>query len=259
VSTNGGVSFSNVPGATSTSLIFAAAAGQNGHRFRAVFTNSCGTATTSAAILTVNTAPAITLQPLSQTSIGGSSVTFTAAASGSPVPTVQWQVSTDGGVVFNNVPGAASTSLTFTPAPGQHGAIFRAVFTNVCGAATTSTSGGFGALQVFNFCIEENGGSGVRKLMFNSVTGHYRYDYCRKGFFLNGVGTVTIKVTPNECKIELRHTGSNPKRPDRNIFALVNPCTKAGNATIDIPGALISHTIVDTDVTNNGCRCPVVP
>ena len=43
-----------------------------------------GIAFSSAATLTVNTAPAITSNPTNQTVIAGNSVTFTAAASGQP-------------------------------------------------------------------------------------------------------------------------------------------------------------------------------
>ncbi|HWS44911.1 MAG TPA: hypothetical protein VN636_03550, partial [Acidimicrobiia bacterium] len=53
-STDGGVTFANVSGATSTTLTFTAAAGQNGYQYRAVFSNSSGSATTSAATLTVS-------------------------------------------------------------------------------------------------------------------------------------------------------------------------------------------------------------
>ena len=75
-------------------------AAQNGDEYQAVFTNSVGTATTNAATLTVTdpVAPAVTTQPASQTVTAGQTATFTAAASGNPTPTVQWQVSTDGGV-----------------------------------------------------------------------------------------------------------------------------------------------------------------
>src|SRR5438093_6980382 len=38
----------------------------------------------------------------------GSSVSFIASASGSPAPTVQWQVSADNGATFTDVPGATS-------------------------------------------------------------------------------------------------------------------------------------------------------
>src|SRR5262249_11112654 len=42
-------------------------------------------------------APAITTQPMSLSINPGQTASFTAAASGSPTPTVQWQVSTNGG------------------------------------------------------------------------------------------------------------------------------------------------------------------
>jgi len=137
VSTDSGVTFGNVSGATSTTLSFAAASSQNGNQYRAVFTNSVGPATTAAATLTVNTLPAITTQPANQAVTVGQTATFTAAATGSPTPTVQWQVSTDNGVTFGNVSGATSTTLSFTSASSQNGYQYRAVFMNSAGTAMT--------------------------------------------------------------------------------------------------------------------------
>jgi hypothetical protein len=140
VSTDGGQTFSNVTGATSATLTFTASASQSGYIYKAVFTNSLGTATTSNATLTVKFAPSITTNPGSQSVIAGSSVTFTAAASGNPVPTVQWQVSTNGGTTFTNISGATSTSLTFVASASQNGYEYRAVFTNSLGTATTTAA-----------------------------------------------------------------------------------------------------------------------
>jgi Immunoglobulin I-set domain/Bacterial Ig domain len=142
VSTDGGATFGNVSGSTSTTLSFTTASSQNGYRYRAVFTNSAGTATTTAATLTVNspTPPAITTQPTNQTVTAGQTATFTAAATGSPTPTVQWQVSTDNGATFNNVSTATSTTLSFTTALSQNGYQYRAVFTNSVGSATTTAA-----------------------------------------------------------------------------------------------------------------------
>jgi hypothetical protein len=54
VSTDGGVTFIDIAGANGTILTLTnVTAGQNGYQYRAVFTNSLGTATTAAAILTV--------------------------------------------------------------------------------------------------------------------------------------------------------------------------------------------------------------
>src|SRR6266853_222209 len=143
MSTAGSGTFSNVSGATSTTLSFTTALSQNGNQYRAVFTNTAGTATTAAATLTVNNAPTlptITTQPANQTVTAGQSATFTAAATGSPTPTVQWQMRTAGSETFSNVPGATSTTLSFTTALTQNGNQYRAVFTNSAGTATTTAA-----------------------------------------------------------------------------------------------------------------------
>ena len=140
VSTDGGATFSNVSGATTATLSFAAIATQNNNQYRAVFTNSCGTATSTATTLTVNTAPSITTNPTSNSFCPGASTSFTAAANGSPAPTVQWQLSTDGGATYNNISGATSSTLTFTNTGAENGYKYRAVYTNTCGTATTTAA-----------------------------------------------------------------------------------------------------------------------
>ena len=142
VSTNGGSSYTNIAGATSATLTLTnVTASQNGYKYRAVFTNSVGTATTTAATLTVQSAPLVITNPISQTVNTGQSVTFTAAATGNPAPSVQWQISTDGGVTFTNISGATSTSLTLANrTASENGYEYRAVFTNSLGSATTTAA-----------------------------------------------------------------------------------------------------------------------
>jgi len=139
VSSDGGATWSTVPGATSAKLTIASAAGsEDGHELRAVFTNSTGQATTEAATLTVHAPPSVTEQPQSTTVEAGTSVTFSAAATGLPAPTVQWERSTNGGTTWSPVPGATSPELVIASAAlSENGNEFRAVFTNVAGQATT--------------------------------------------------------------------------------------------------------------------------
>jgi hypothetical protein len=140
VSTNGGSSFTNIGGATSPTYSATAALADSGKQFRAVFTNSTGTATTNAATLTVTAvAPQITSQPANQSVNTGATYTFSASASGAPAPTVQWQVSVGGGA-FSNVTGATSDTLTGTAASSDSGKQFRAVYTNAAGTATTTAA-----------------------------------------------------------------------------------------------------------------------
>lgn len=85
------------------------------------------------------TAPTITLQPQNQTVAEGETATFTAAATGSPAPAVQWEVSNDG---TNWVPIADATqeTLSFPAQMADDGNQYRAVFTNSVDSATTSAA-----------------------------------------------------------------------------------------------------------------------
>lgn len=140
VSSNGGGTWTNLAGATSTTLTFVTSATQNGYRYRAVFTNSAGTATTSSATLTVQSAPVVTLNPLRQTVLASHKVSIKASAAGNPTPTVQWQVSTNGGSTWTNISGATSTTLSFVVSATQNGYQYRALFTNKIGTATTKAA-----------------------------------------------------------------------------------------------------------------------
>jgi hypothetical protein len=105
------------------------------------------------ALTPLNLAPAVTTQPASQTRTVGQTVTFTAAASGFPAPTVRWQLSTSGGaagtfidLADNSVySGTATDTLTFNGsraaggvAVQDNGNVYRAVYTNGLGTATTN-------------------------------------------------------------------------------------------------------------------------
>jgi autotransporter-associated beta strand protein len=118
--------------ADGTSLLLA------GQQFTISYAGGDGNDVTLTAIIPVS--PVVTGQPANQTVVEGGSVTFTATASGVPTPTVQWQVSTNGGATFSDIPGATSTSLTFNAALSQSGNQFRAVFANTAGTATTNSA-----------------------------------------------------------------------------------------------------------------------
>jgi hypothetical protein len=84
--------------------------------------------------------PKVTLNPSDVTASAGDPVSFTASASGSPTITVQWQVSTDGGLTFANITGntsAQTTTLSFYADASENGYVYRAVSTNSAGTVTT--------------------------------------------------------------------------------------------------------------------------
>jgi hypothetical protein len=143
LSTDGGASFNNVVGAVGASLTTAATSlANNGQRYRVVVSNSAGAVTSSVALLSVNaasTAPVVTTQPLAATVSAPAAATFSVTASGTPSPTFQWQLSTDGGTSFSNINGATATSYT-TPATvvADSGKRYRAVVSNSAGSVNSA-------------------------------------------------------------------------------------------------------------------------
>jgi endo-1,4-beta-xylanase len=137
----GASAWSDVPGATATSLTVVASAANDGTAYRAVFTNAAGSATSGSATLTVkHAAPSITTQPRSVAGTLGATVTLTAAAAGYPTPKVQWQSKAKGASAWSNVSGATATSLEVRATAASDGTAYRAVFTNDAGSATSSAA-----------------------------------------------------------------------------------------------------------------------
>jgi hypothetical protein len=98
-------------------------AGYNTYQYRAIAISGCGTATSNAATLTVNSV-SITSHPTVQAVCSGSTVSFSVASTATQTQAYQWEVSSDGttwtnvlnGTLPNGtvVSGANTTTLTLT-------------------------------------------------------------------------------------------------------------------------------------------------
>jgi hypothetical protein len=119
-----------LPGETAASGVKTHSAGSGGSGAQS--SNSVVSAQGSG--LSVPGAPTVTSQPTNQAVAAGAQVTFSAAASGSPTPNVQWQVSSDGGAAWSQ------TSPSFAASAAENGYDYRAVFTNSAGTATTAVA-----------------------------------------------------------------------------------------------------------------------
>ena len=125
--------------------------------------------------------PAITANPSNLTISSGSTAVFTATATGTPSPTVQWQVSTTGtGGTFSNLDGVVNpTALTGTltltnVSQAQSGYSYQAVFTNTSGSvsstpATLTVSRTFAWFQAqygstYSVLLADPIGTGVKNL-----------------------------------------------------------------------------------------------
>ena len=168
---------SNIGAATSASYTTpATVAGDNGASFTVVVSNSAGNVTSSAATLTVNTAPvgpSITTQPANQTVTVGQTATFSVVATGTAPLSYQWQKNSA------NINGATSASYT-TPATtsADNNAKFDVIVTNSVNNVTSSQA---------TLTVNAATGSSI-----NVVT--YHYDNLRTGQNLNETTLTTANV-----------------------------------------------------------------
>jgi len=139
-SSDGGVTWSAIDGATSTVLTMSGlSVTQSGLKVEAVFTNNVGSITSGTATLTVAALPLprVVHNPVNQTVDEGSSVTFSAESSDGTA-SVQWLVSTDNGTTYSPINGATTATLTLTNLTvSQSGELIEVVFTNATGSATS--------------------------------------------------------------------------------------------------------------------------
>jgi uncharacterized repeat protein (TIGR03803 family) len=107
--------------------------------YSVVITNAAGSATSTLAFLSiVPWRPVITVQPVSQTILPGSTTTFTVAAVGSQPFSYRWQRNganlTDGGSFI----GSGTSTLTVTNATAPSVGTYTVVVTNTLGSATSA-------------------------------------------------------------------------------------------------------------------------
>jgi hypothetical protein len=144
-SINGGVTWLAIADANFSSYTIPAVSSADSNcQFRCVMMNMSGSATSSAATLTINgntVAPAFTIQPQNKSIAAGQTVTFTVAVSGAPAPTIQWQKSIDGGTTWTNIVGAtAATYTTAATVLADNGTKFRCVATNSAGTMNSNAA-----------------------------------------------------------------------------------------------------------------------
>ena len=135
------------------------------------------------------------------------------------------------------------------------GATFIVVFNeNDPGAGCPNYKFTISGLPCFDFCVQDDVNPSIF-IKISTTTGAYEFTDCRKGIVFGGTGVVSIFF----CKIELTDAGPDPKRPDRSIDVLINPCTRRGDASVRPPGTFNTTKIGDSDVFNNTCECPIHP
>jgi hypothetical protein len=84
--------------------------------------------------------PVVVTDPTDQFVSEGEVFTFTAWASGEPAPDIQWQVSTDSGATFADIPGANEAAYSAIASLADDGNWYQAMFTNDEGDAVSAAA-----------------------------------------------------------------------------------------------------------------------
>ena len=88
----------------------------------------------------IGSAPVISTQPVNVSVLAGATASFTVVATADPAPTIQWQVSTNSGSSWSNIPNATSATYSLSTVVSNGGYQYRAVVTNPVGMITSSVA-----------------------------------------------------------------------------------------------------------------------
>jgi hypothetical protein len=124
----------HISGSATPQLILRAITFADAGSYRVIVFNCLGSAISSNAILTVLEGLSITEQPRSQVGYSGKSVNFNVTASGSPLPSYQWQK--DGAAIA----GATDSSLVLTNLQTTNAGRYTVLVTNSFASLTSSNA-----------------------------------------------------------------------------------------------------------------------
>ena len=188
-----GTAISGATAASYTTPVLAAT--DNGEQFSVKVSNAAGTVTSTAATLTINTAPSITSQPANQSATVGSTATFTVAGSGTAPFTYQWLK--NGAAIT----GATASSYT-TPvlATTDNGEKFSVKVTNAAGAVTSSSATLTVTVAAPSITTQPasqsvNAGSKATFTVAVSGTAPFTYQWLKNGTAISGA-TAASYITP---------------------------------------------------------------
>jgi uncharacterized delta-60 repeat protein len=239
----------------------------SGKWFRVVASNVVGSSASSAAVLSVQTAPAFMSPPGDQITVAGATATFTVLASGAPAPAYRWQVSTNGGSSWADLSnsavysGVATTLLVLNGVPAaMSGYAYRAVASNSVGSVASAA----GVLTVYTaptmttHPVDRVATAGAAVSFSAAVAGTpspvLRWQVMGPGASSwsnlsdGGVYSGTVSGTLNLSGVTSGLNGSRYRLTATNSVAAVS--SSSATLTVNVPPAFSSQPVAQT--TNAG-------
>jgi hypothetical protein len=197
-------------GATTATLTVASTTAMNGDQFLCLVSDGTGTATSSAATLTVNeTPPTLATQPTDRSVSTGTSVPFSVSAGGPPATFgyfyYQWQRQAAGSGAWSDLSngggysGATTATLRAVSAIAMSGDRFRCVVSNTAGLATsnevTLTVGSMPSITTQPTPVTVLAGQNATFFVVASGTAPLSYQWSRYGVPVPGATNATLAIS----------------------------------------------------------------
>ena len=185
-----------ISGATASTYSISSTATSDAGSYTVVVTNSAGSATSNAAVLTVNIptqAPTITTQPIASTVTAGSAASFSVVASGTAPFTYQWRK--DG----SPVSGATAATYTIASAATTDAGNYTVTVTNSAGSVTSSAAALIvntaPAIATQPSAVAVQAGGEASFTVIATGTAPFAYQWSKNGAAIAGATSATYKIT----------------------------------------------------------------
>lgn len=249
-SVDNGATWTNVPGATATTLnVNVISQGQDNNLYRVLATAQCNSSLSNAATLRVQLAANIAAsgQPSNFSVCEGSNASFSVTATGSPLD-YQWQVSVNGGPfvsLTNGGPymGVTTNTLSISNAPlALNNAMYHAVVSNSACGLVNSNAVTLTVLPkpivVLSLASSSTLNPSLRSTLSATVSpsGNYSYQWFRNGILVPSITASSFEVTVDdlgEYKVivtslttrcsNISNAISVTDSPSSNLFVYPNP------------------------------------
>jgi hypothetical protein len=191
-----------ITGETSSTYAVASLLPTHAGTYKVVVTNSIGSTTSGNAVVSINSGPSITLQPVSKTVRSGAAVSFSVTATGTAPFTYQWRKA------GANIAGATASAYAIAATAVSHAGDYSVVVRNVAGSSTSSTATLTVQLPVVITAqpasVTLNAGSPLSLSVTATGTGPLSYQWYKDTVPVSGATAATYSV----ASASLAHWGS---------------------------------------------------
>ncbi len=236
----------NITGATNSSYSIASVAAADAANYDVVVTGTCGSVTSTAVALTLNTATSITTQPAVVAACLGANATFTVVGAGSGTLTYQWR---KGGT---NITGATNASYTITGVTATDAANYDVVVTGGCGNVTSTavalTINAVTAITTQPVAVSTCVNTAASFTVVATGTGTLTYQWRKGGVNIAGATSATYTIASvtatDAANYDVVVTGTCGSVTSTAVPLTVNTCTSVPTVDADITATVLMPSVV---------------